>query len=160
LIAWVGVPIVIANLWLTGFLAIRVSTKTLATWSATLTGVFMITVVVFRPAGALWVTLFLTSGALALCLPACATLLSQAAAEAEQGRVMGNNQALQVGAEALSGFLGGLAAALMVELPLILLGLLAITAAMFLKFGTGRHTADSSPQTTGSTVVPVKEPGY
>jgi hypothetical protein len=52
---------------------------------------------------------------------------------------MGNNQALQVGAEALSGFLGGLAASLMVELPLILLGSLAITTAMLLKFGTRRH---------------------
>jgi MFS family permease len=139
LIAWVGVPIVIANLWLTGFLASRVDTKTLAVWSATLTGVFMIAAVVFRPAESLWVTLFLTSGALALCLPACATLLSKAAAGAEQGRVMGNNQALQVGAEALSGFLGGLAASLMVELPLILLGSLAITTAMLLKFGTRRH---------------------
>jgi MFS family permease len=139
LIAWVGVPIVIANLWLTGFLAARLDTKTLAIWSATLTGIFMISVVVFRPAAALWVTLFLTSGALALCLPSCATLLSRAAVEAEQGRVMGNNQALQVGAEALSGFLGGLAAALMVELPLVLLGLLAIMAAMFLKFGTEKH---------------------
>jgi MFS family permease len=121
-IAWVGVPIVIANLWLTGFLAARVDTKTLAIWSASLTGTFMIAVVVFRPAEALWVTLFPTSGALALCLPSCATLLSRAAPEAEQGRVVGNNQALQVGAEALSGFLGGLAAALMVELPLVLLG--------------------------------------
>ena len=93
-------------------------------------------------------TLFLTSGALALCLPSCATLLSRAAPEAEQGRVMGNNQALQVGAEALSGFLGGLAAALLVELPLILLGLLAITAALFLKFGTGRRL----PQIAGSSV--------
>lgn len=152
LIAWVGVPIVIANLWLTGFIAARMETKRLAVWSAALTGIFMITVVVFRPAGALWVTLFLTSGALALCLPACATLLSRAATEAEQGRVMGNNQALQVGAEALSGFLGGLAAALMVELPLILLGLLAIAAAMSLKFGTGRDKADSSRQIVGRTV--------
>jgi MFS family permease len=147
-IAWVGVPIVIANLWLTGFLAARVDTKTLAIWSAGLTGTFLIAVVVFRPVEALWVTLFLTSGALALCLPSCATLLSRAAPEAEQGRVMGNNQALQVGAEALSGFLGGLAAALMVELPLVLLSLLAITAAMFLKFGTGRR----SPQIVGSSV--------
>jgi MFS family permease len=147
-IAWVGVPIVIANLWLTGFLAARVDTKTLAIWSASLTGTFLIAVVVFRPVEALWVTLFLTSGALALCLPSCATLLSRAAPEAEQGRVMGNNQALQVGAEALSGFLGGLAAALMVELPLVLLSLLAITAAMFLKFGTGRR----SPQIVGSSV--------
>jgi DHA1 family tetracycline resistance protein-like MFS transporter len=152
LIAWVGVPIVIANLWLTGFLAARVDTTTLAIWSATLTGIFMIAVVVFRPAWALWGTLFLTSGALALCLPACATLLSRAAPEAEQGRVMGNNQALQVGAEALSGFLGGLAAALMVELPLILLGSLAITAAMFLKFGTRRHKPGSSSQMLDSSV--------
>jgi MFS family permease len=147
-IAWVGVPIVIANLWLTGFIAVRVDTKTLAIWSASLTGTFMIAVVVFRPVETLWVTLFLTSGALALCLPACATLLSSAATEAEQGRVMGNNQALQVGAEALSGFLGGLAAALMVELPLVLLGLLAIMAATFLKFGTDSR----SPKIEGSSV--------
>ena len=106
-IAWVGVPIVIANLWLTGFLAARVDTKTLAIWSASLTGTFMIAVVALRPAEALWVTLFLTSGALALCLRSCATVLSRAAPEAEQGRVMGNNQVLQVGAEALSGFFGG-----------------------------------------------------
>ncbi len=139
LIAWVGVPIVIANLWLTGFLAARIDTKTLTIWSASLTGIFMMAVVVFHPAGALWVTLFLTSGSLALCLPSCATLLSRAATEAEQGRAMGNNQALQVGAEALSGFLGGLVAALSVELPLILLGSLAIAAAMFLKFGTAKH---------------------
>jgi MFS family permease len=112
----------------------------------------MIAVVIFRPAESLWITLFLTSGALALCLPACATLLAEAATEADQGRAMGNNQALQVGAEALSGFLGGLAAALMVELPLILLGLLAIAAAMFLKIAIGRHKADSSPQIAESTV--------
>lgn len=152
LIAWVGVPIVIANLWLTGFLAARLETTTLAIWSATLTGIFMIAVVVFRPSEALWLTLFLTSGALALCLPACATLLSRAATEAEQGRVMGNNQALQVGAEALSGFLGGLAAALMVKLPLILLGLLAITAAMFLKGGIQRQKSGSSSQIINSPV--------
>ncbi len=136
LIAWVGLPIVIANLWLTGFLAARFDTKTITVWSACLTGIFMLTVVAVRPQGALWVTLFLTSGALALCLPSCATLLSRTAAEVEQGRVMGNNQALQVGAEALSGLVGGLAAALMVELPLILLASLAIAAAMILKFGT------------------------
>jgi MFS family permease len=152
LIAWVGVPIVIANLWLTGFLAARFDTETLTIWSASLTGIFMIAVVILRPAGALWLTLFLTSGALALCLPSCATLLSRAAAEAEQGRALGNNQALQVGAEALSGFLGGLAAAVMVELPLILLGVLAITAAMFLEYGTRRHKAGRSPKIIGSSV--------
>jgi MFS family permease len=132
-VAWVGVPIVIANAWLTGFLAARFSTRALTMCSAFLTGAFMIAVVAIRTQRSLWATLFLTSAALAICLPACATLLSKATSEAEQGRVMGNNQALQVGAEALSGLVGGLAAALFVELPLILLGIFAMTAALLLK---------------------------
>ncbi|MGC2400619.1 MAG: MFS transporter [Acidobacteriaceae bacterium] len=132
-VAWVGVPIVIANAWLTGFLAARFKTRTITVWSAALTGAFMIAVVVFHSQRSLWGTLFLTSGALAICLPSCATLLSRAASEAEQGRVMGNNQALQVGAEALSGLVGGLTAAVFAELPLILLGLLAMLAALLLK---------------------------
>ena len=92
-VAWVGVPIVIANLWLTSFLSRRFAVKTLAVWSGFLTGVLMILVVVPRPMKALWITLFFTSAALALCLPSCATLLSNAAAKDEQGQVMGNNQA-------------------------------------------------------------------
>ena len=142
-VAWVGVPIVIANAWLTGFLAARFTTKTLTLWSAFLTGAFMIIVVLIHPRQSLWATLFLTSAALAICLPACATLLSKATSEVEQGRVMGNNQALQVGAEALSGLVGGLAAALFVELPLILLGLVAMTAALVLKFEASQDTHHS-----------------
>jgi MFS family permease len=137
-VAWVGVPIVIANAWLTGFLAARFTTRTLTLWSAFLTGAFMIVVVAIHSRQSLWATLFLTSAALAICLPACATLLSNATSEEEQGRVMGNNQALQVGAEALSGLVGGLAAALFVELPLVLLGLLAMMAALLMKFGPRR----------------------
>jgi DHA1 family tetracycline resistance protein-like MFS transporter len=143
-VAWVGVPIVIANAWLTGFLAARFTTRTLTLWSAFLTGAFMIIVVVIRTRQSFWATLFLASAALAICLPACATLLSKATSEAEQGRVMGNNQALQVGAEALSGLVGGLAAALFVELPLILLGLVAMAAALMLKFEVSQDPNDKS----------------
>jgi hypothetical protein len=57
---------------------------------------------------------------------------------------MGNNQALQVGTEALSGLVGGLAAALFVELPLILLGLVAMAAALLLKFEVSRQGDDRS----------------
>ena len=42
---------------------------------------------------------------------------------------MGNNHALQVGAEALSGVLGGAVAAIMVKLSLIVLSSIAIAAA-------------------------------
>jgi DHA1 family tetracycline resistance protein-like MFS transporter len=142
-VAWVGVPIVMANLWLTSFLSRRMSSKTLAVWSGLLTGMFCIVVVVPRPLGALWITLFLTSAALALCLPSCATLLSTAASSVEQGRVMGNNQALQVGAEALSGIVGGLLAAVFVKLSLIVLGAVAIVAALLLR----GHNAAPPPAT-------------
>jgi len=42
---------------------------------------------------------------------------------------MGNNQALQVGAESLSGVVGGLLAAVFVKLSLIVLGGIAILGA-------------------------------
>jgi predicted MFS family arabinose efflux permease len=132
-IAWVGVPIVLANLWLTSFLSSRYPTKSIVVWSGLLTGVFMILVVVPPQMNALWVTLFLTSAALALSLPSCATLLSIAAGTDDQGRVMGNNQALQVGAEALSGIVGGLLAAIAVKLSLVFLGAVAIAAALLLR---------------------------
>jgi hypothetical protein len=59
---------------------------------------------------------------------------------------MGNNQALQVGAEALSGLVGGLAAAVFVELPLILLGLVAMMAAVLLKFDVSQQTDDRTSE--------------
>jgi DHA1 family tetracycline resistance protein-like MFS transporter len=104
----------------------------------------MIVVVAIQTERSLWITLFLASGALAVCLPSCATLLSKAVGEADQGRVMGNNQALQVGAEALSGVLGGLAAAAFVELPLILLGVLAMAAALALHFAGRKRTMEAA----------------
>jgi len=139
-VAWVGVPIVIANLWLTSFLSARFGIKRLAIGSGFLTGLFMLVVVLPRPINALWVTLFLTSAMLALCLPSCATLLSTAADEASQGRVMGNNQALQVGAEALSGLIGGLLAAIVVKLSLIVFAAIAMLAAVLLKTSTRRQS--------------------
>ncbi len=146
-----GVPIVIANLWLTSFLSKRFATRTLTVWSGVLTGVLMIVVVIPHPINALWLTLFLTSAALALCLPSCATLLSLAADNHEQGRVMGNNQALQVGAEALSGVIGGLLAAIVVKLSLIVLGAVAILAAILLMLKNQTPAADNdfcNPATT------------
>jgi DHA1 family tetracycline resistance protein-like MFS transporter len=52
--------------------------------------------------------------------------LSGSAGDEEQGQVMGSNQSLQVGAEALSGLLSGILAAFVVKLPLIVLAVLAV----------------------------------
>ncbi len=137
-IAWVGVPIVMANIWLTGALSRHFTARKLTIISGIFTGIFMMIVVMPRAEGAAWATLFLTSLALAICLPSCATMLSISAAEAEQGRVMGNNQALQVGAEALSGLVGGALAAVAVKLSLLALGAVAIVGGLLLIFSAGR----------------------
>jgi DHA1 family tetracycline resistance protein-like MFS transporter len=128
-VAWVGVPIVLANLGVTGWLTSLVSVRSLTIWTAALTGLCMAAIVL--PAGerALWPILFCTAGALAVCLPSCATLLSAAAEGEDQGRVMGSNQALQVLAEAVSGVVSGLLAAVLIKLPLLLLGGVAVVAA-------------------------------
>ena len=129
-IAWVGVPIVLVNLGLTGFLTARLPVRTVTIGSALLSGVFFALIVLPTSTGPLWPVLFFAGGAVALCLPACATMLSQAADDDEQGEIMGSNQALQVAAEALSGFGAGLLAAIALILPLSVLAATAILAAM------------------------------
>lgn len=101
--------------------------RRLRLWSALLTGVFAVIVVVPRPQNALWVTLFLTSAALAPCLRWCATSPSVPASETGQGRVM--DRALRVEAGAFWRGAGGLA--VMVKLSLIVPGGIAIAAAVW-----------------------------
>jgi phenylacetate-coenzyme A ligase PaaK-like adenylate-forming protein len=76
------------------------------------------TIVIPSSEGPLWVTLGATALVLAVCLPAAATIISEAAGPEDQGRALGSNQSLQVGAEAISGLGGGLLAAIADVLPL------------------------------------------
>ncbi len=125
-VAWVAVPIVVANLWLVGRLSRRWSATVLTLASGLVTGVMLLVLPFPGVLNLMWLTLGLTALALAICLPSCATLLSLSVDDAQQGQVMGNNQSLQVGAEALSGVVGGLAAAAFLELPFVLFGAAAL----------------------------------
>ena len=131
-IAYVAVPIVIANLWLVGALSRRLAPRTIAVGSAFATGAFMALIVVPDSEVSLWFTLGPTALALAVCLPACAAMLSLAADDREQGRAMGNNQSIQVGAESLSGLAGGALAAIVIKLPLLVFAGAAIVGALAL----------------------------
>ncbi len=128
-VAWVAVPIVVANLWLVGRLSARWSATALTVASGLATGILLVVIPFPGILNLLWPTLGLTALALAVCLPSCATMLSLSADDNEQGQVMGNNQSLQVGAEALSGIVGGLAAAAVIELPFVLFGAAALLGA-------------------------------
>ena len=71
----------------------------LAVASAILAGVTMISITFPAQLGSIWITGGLTTLIGTLALAACPTVLSNAVSAERQGRVMGNNQALQVGAE-------------------------------------------------------------
>jgi DHA1 family tetracycline resistance protein-like MFS transporter len=119
-VAWVAVPIVIANVWLLGALSRRSSPRVIVQFSSIAMGVLMAVIVLPSSRLSLWFTLGLTALALAVCLPSCAAMLSLAAGDREQGSAMGNNQSMQVGAEALTGLAGGLLAAVLIKLPLLM----------------------------------------
>jgi DHA1 family tetracycline resistance protein-like MFS transporter len=144
-IAWVAVPIVIANLFLVGWLSRRIDPRRLTMRCGAALAVCLAAVIVPHPEGALWLTLFACALALAICLPSMATLVSQAVGPAEQGRALGTNQSLQVGAEGISGLAGGGLAAISTALPLPVMGGLALLGAALLARPAARAAAAPFP---------------
>jgi MFS family permease len=131
-VAFVAVPIVIANVWLVGALSRHARPRTMVKYSALAMGVLMAIIVIPKSTAALWFTLGATALALAICLPSCAAMLSLAAGDEEQGRAMGNNQSMQVGAESLSGLVGGALAAIVISLPLLVFAGAAVAGSLLL----------------------------
>jgi hypothetical protein len=117
-----------------------------AVGSAILAGVTMISITFPAQLGSIWITGGLTTLIGTLALAACPTVLSNAVSAERQGRVMGNNQALQVGAESLSAAIGGALAGIVIPLPLIAFGILLIAAGLGLAFSSAsRPVAQSEP---------------
>jgi MFS family permease len=131
-VAWVAVPIVVANLGLVGWLARRLTPRQTAARTAPVLAVALAAIVIPHVQGALWVTLGVTGLAAAICLPAAAAIVSAAVPPDQQGSALGSNQSLQVGAEAITGIAGGLLAALSIRLPLVTTAVLALLAAALL----------------------------
>jgi MFS family permease len=119
LIAWVAVPIIIGSLWLAGILTSRFPIALVTIWSGVVTALTMALIVIPSSPAALWVTLFLTGLPLSVCLASCPAMLSVSVSPQEQGSVLGNNQAIQVLAESVSGVIGGLVAAMVVKASLL-----------------------------------------
>jgi DHA1 family tetracycline resistance protein-like MFS transporter len=146
LIAYLSVPFIVANLWLVGWLALRMSSRAMVTLGAVAFAVASIVLVLPDSPDWLWATLPPTGLAIAIVLPATAAMISLAARADEQGQVLGNNQGLQVGAEALAGLAGGALAAIVVKLPILVWAGVAIAAVALLTLTVGRQPAGSSPE--------------
>jgi MFS family permease len=80
----------------------------------------------------LYFTLFLPGLALAVALPVSASMISLTASEDAQGRALGNNLSIEVGAEVLSGLAAGFLAAYFIKLPMFAICAVALTAAFIL----------------------------
>ena len=122
----------VASLFLVGPTLERFPLKTVAITSAVLTGALMCIVIVPDSRHSLWVTAGPCCLIASFTLAACATLLSDSVEPARQGSVMGNNQALQVGAEAAGALVGGLLAAVDVTVPLVSFGILLVVGGLML----------------------------
>jgi DHA1 family tetracycline resistance protein-like MFS transporter len=140
-IAWVAVPIVVANLGLVALLSRRLDPRRLTVRFGLALAVCLTAVVIPHPEGALWITLAACSLALAVCLPSMASMISQAVGAEEQGSALGANQSLQVGAEGLSGLAGGGLAAVSTALPLPAMGVLALVGSALLASPAARSAA-------------------
>jgi DHA1 family tetracycline resistance protein-like MFS transporter len=145
-IAWVAVPIVLANLFLVGRLSGKMDPRRLTVRFGAALAVCLAVVIVPHPEGALWVTLFACALALAICLPSMAAMVSDAVGPTEQGRALGTNQSLQTGAEGVSGLAGGGLAAISTALPLPVTGALALLGSVLLARPAARKAAEPVPE--------------
>jgi len=136
-IAWNAVPVVIGSLWLTGYLSKLHSPRVITIYAALLFGLFNLLVIVPQSELMLYASLFLPGLALAVALPVSASMISLTAGEDAQGRALGNNLSLEVGAEVLSGLAAGFLAAYFIKLPMFAICAVAILAAGILFFSDG-----------------------
>jgi predicted MFS family arabinose efflux permease len=123
---------IVASFGLMPLLSKRMDMKTLTVATAILGGLMMIVTIIPRSVDSVFWTAGPTATLCTLTLSACAALLSTSVSEERQGSAMGNNQALQVAAEAGSVFAAGLIAAVLVKLPLIVFGALLVVTALIL----------------------------
>lgn len=121
----------------------RFGLNRVAVGAALLAGATMISIPFPDALGSIGITGGLTTLIGTLALAACPTVLANAVSLERQGRVMGNNQALQVGAESLSAVIGGALAGLLIPLPLFAFGVVLIGAGLLLAFTLAPAVAKS-----------------
>lgn len=132
-VSYVSLPIIFANLCITPLLTKRFTPAFITKTASFFMGLFIIIILIPDSKYAFLVTVFFATAFLAITMTFAAYNISSKANASEQGSVMGNNQALLMAAEGLSGFFGGLIAMFWTKLPLLAFGLLALFASVFFK---------------------------
>jgi len=116
-----------------GPLSKRFSTEKLLSALLLFGGISAIVIVIPDSFSWIWLTYGIAVMPTVMLLTVCTTLLSNQASIEEQGQVLGNNQALLVLGECLSASIGGLISAIMIQLPVVVMGLLLLLANFMFK---------------------------
>jgi len=126
LIAWVAVPIVATNFFMIERLLKGFKPRNLAAFGALLGGISMVILALIPHDLVFLLTLLFTAAfGIGLCLPAAPFLISRCSHRQEEGLALENDEAILLGAEGLSSVIGGVLAAFIIQLPLLIFGLLA-----------------------------------
>ena len=130
--AYLGFMCMIGNTFIIGILVKRFSNWFITISGSIIGGVLMVSVVFFKPEYSVFITAGTSGVFQAIAIGTCCALLSTRVSADRQGSVMGNNQALFVGGEAIGAFAGGLLASIFIPLPLVVFGIMSILAGLLL----------------------------
>jgi len=126
LISFVSMLCLLANLFIMGRLAHKFTTQKLLSGLLLFGGLVVIVIVIPIHFSWIWLTYGLAVIPTVMALTTCTTWLSNQVPPEQQGQVLGNNQALLVLGEASSAAIGGLIAAMMIPLPIVLMGIILL----------------------------------
>ncbi|MGI9533531.1 MAG: MFS transporter [Thermodesulfobacteriota bacterium] len=132
LYAYLAFACMIGNTFIIGLLTKKYTNKLIGVVCSIAGGLLMITIVMFNAEFSFYFTAGSSSVFQAIAVGACCALLSTRVSGDRQGSVMGNNQALFVGGEAIGAFMGGLLASLYIPLPILVFGILSVIAGLLL----------------------------
>jgi len=132
LYSYIAIMSVIANTFIFATLSKRFGLKSFITSTAVIGGLLLVSIVIPSSEFSYWFTAGPASFVLVMTVAGCGAYLSTLVGPERQGRVLGNNLALQVGAESLSAIIGGFLAAILIPLPLITYGIIAVIGGLLL----------------------------
>ncbi len=122
----------ISNLFFFAPLARRFNLRSIAIWSGLAGGIMLIIVVIPKAEYTIWLTSIPAFFVLMWAISACGAYISTLVGPERQGRVLGNNLALQVGAESIGAALGGFLAAIFLPLSVVTYGVAIIIGSLVL----------------------------
>lgn len=124
--AYLSVLCAVSNTFFFAPLSRRFSLRSITVFSTIICGILVALIVVPSSEMSLWFTAGPACFIGVWALTGSGSYLSTLVSGNRQGRVLGNNLAIQVGAESVSAALGGVLAALLVPLPLVTYGIILV----------------------------------